>query len=260
MKKNPTELWKEILKLQAYEHHCHSASDLKKTNKLGWAWRRILRVTQIIPPAKLFELGSGGGRNLVALALKGFPIHGIDVSPNVVERAKHFIQEVKEFQAIKATIEVADILEYETQETYDMCFHVGVVEHFLEDGIRQSIWKKLYDFTKPGGWIVSIVPCGMHIMRNMIRTRGLAGYQIPEIDYSCGLHRKEFIKIGLSPVIIKPHNFFGFLNCHPNYLLSKFIAPMLIIFGNLLLPQFPIKEKIKEKLAHTILACGRRPE
>lgn len=255
-----SEAWKQALSLQqvAYKHHCYSVKDLKKIKKYRRVWQRILKVTNLQPSSRIFELGCGGGFQLGALAVNGFEVYGIDVSQDVAGRAKNYLKEISSFQSIKATVEVADIFKYQDSNMYDMCFHFGVVEHFLELPQRQIIWNKLYDLTKPGGWIVSVVPCGLHFMRKMVREKGLGGYEVPEIDYSCYSHRQEFEDLNLSPIYTLTHNYFSFLFTHPSELVSKLIAPSLFITGNTLLPYLPIPEKVKERYAQTIIVIGKK--
>jgi len=207
----------------------------------------------------LFELGCGGGIHLAQLALNGFEVHGIDVSDAVAARAQNYLEEVSKFQLIRASVAVANIFEYQSSDSYDMCFHFGVVEHFLELSQRQQIWNKLYSLTKPGGWIVSVVPCGQHLMRGMVRERNLAGYNIPEIDYSCVSHRGEFANLGLQPIYAVPHNYFSFLSAHPSRMISKIIHPMSFVLGNMIIPLVPLPEDIKEVWAHTLIVIGRKP-
>ncbi|OYE02382.1 class I SAM-dependent methyltransferase [Nostoc sp. 'Peltigera membranacea cyanobiont' 232] len=253
-----SEAWKQELDHEGYEHHCYSAEDLRKIKRLGRVWQKILQITQLTSPDRLFELGCGGGIHLSKLALNGFEVHGIDVSNGVVARAQNYLEEVSKFQPIKASVEVANIFDYQSSESYDMCFHVGVIEHFLELSQRQQIWDKLYSLTKPGGWIVSVVPCGKHFMRKMIRDKGIGGYNIPEIDYSCASHRKEFEHIGLTSIHTLSHNYFSFLAAHPSRLISQILYPLLFIGGNILMPHIPLSESVKERCAASLIVIGKK--
>ncbi len=253
------EAWKQAFEQGGYEHHCCSWKEIKKIKRLGRVWKKILHLTQIQPSAHLFELGSGGGRYLVQLALNGFETHGIDISEIAVANTQNYFREVNQFQRISTTVEVANIMDYSSAKLYDMCFHVGVLEHFLEASERQQIWKNMYELTRPGGWIVSVVPCGQHFMRKMIREQGLAGYNIPEIDYSCDLHRYEFQNLGLESIDVVPHNYFAFLSAHPIPFVSKVIFPFLFIVGNVCMPYLPVSVKVKERCAHVLIAIGRKP-
>ena len=251
--------WEKALESEGYESYCQSKDDLKKIKSFGRVWQTILRVTKFSPPDRLFELGCGGGIHLANLAVNGFEVHGIDVSAAVASRANNYLEEVRKFQPIKASVEVANIFDYESDDRYDMCFHFGVVEHFLESSQRQEIWDKLYSLTKPGGWIVSVVPCGQHIMRKLVREKGLGGYNVPEIDYSCSLHKTEFEHISLKSIRTIPHNYFSFLAAHPSFFVSKIMRPIFFILGNLILPYIPLPDNLKEKYAQSLIVIGRKP-
>ena len=254
-----SEAWKQALKDGGYNHHCRSAEDIERIKRMGRVWQKILQITKLTPPARLFELGCGGGIHLAQLALNGFEVHGIDVSDAVAARTQNYLQEVAGFLPIRASVEVANIFDYQSSDAYDMCFHFGVVEHFLELLQRQQVWKKMYSLTKPGGWIVSVVSCGQHLMRKMVRAKGLAGYNIPEIDYSCKLHRSEFEELGLNPIYAVPHNYFSFLSAHPSRAVSKVLYPLSFIVGNVFMPYLPMTEEIKERYAHTLIVMGMKP-
>jgi SAM-dependent methyltransferase len=254
---NAAEAWKKELQQEGYEHHCHNVTEMEEIRRLNRTWKKILKLTKLHPHASVFELGCGGGHELAKLAVWGYEVYGIDISLEVIVRAKHYLKEVDNYYAIKANVEVGDIFEYESPSTYDMCFHVGVIEHYLETGERQTIWGKLYDLTKPGGWIVSVVPCGHHFMRKTMREKGLGGYNIPEIDYSIRLHKEEFEQIGLNPIYAQPHSYFGFFSMSSN-IISKFIYYNLYLLGNIVIPYLPINNNIKEKYASSLIIIGQK--
>jgi 2-polyprenyl-3-methyl-5-hydroxy-6-metoxy-1,4-benzoquinol methylase len=260
---DPSEAWKALLTEQgAYQHACSSPQDFKAIRSLGLAWRRILRVVRPPRGARMFELGCGGGKHLATLAANGYVTHGVDVSPEVVERAESYLASVRRFGDIQATAEVANFLEYAVDDqrgSYDVCFHAGVVEHFLDPAQRALIWRKMAALTKPGGAVVSLVPCGAHILRPRIREHHLVGYNVPEIDYSCDLHTREFTAAGLVHITAMAHNFFAFLPAHPSALLRGPLARPLFLAGNATLPWLPLPDTWKERYASTLLVVGRVP-
>jgi len=257
---NASNKWIEALKDVGYEHHCHSHQDLARIKRLGRIWQETIKRTQIKPPATAFELGCGGGLHLAALAVNGFQVHGIDVSPQVVDRCQTYLNEVSQFAVtpISATVENADIFEYETTSKYDLTYHFGVIEHFLELSERMIVWKKLYELTKPGGWMISVVPNGSHFWREYIRQNNLCGYHIPEIDYSVKLHQQEFLDSGLVEVIAIPWNYFGFAEGIVKGQFNKGLAKIVHLSSNLLIPLIPVPNTTKEKFAHGLLVLGRK--
>lgn len=258
---NTSSKWVENLKYEGYEHHCNSQQDLASIKKLGRIWKETLRRTGIKPQSKMFELGCGGGKYLAALAVNGFDVHGIDVSPEVVERCQNYLYEVSTFAdtSILATAEKADIFEYNSSEQYDLTYHFGVVEHFLEVSERMMIWKKLYDLTKPGGWVMSAVPNGSHLWREYIQKNNFCGYNIPEINYSVAIHEKELLDSGFVNVTAIPWNYFAFAEGIVQGRIKKAIAKIIYLTSNLVIPVVPLPRTYKEKFAHTLLVIGKKP-
>jgi SAM-dependent methyltransferase len=259
---DPGQAWRLLLNEPGqYEHHCRTPEEFRQTQRLGLVWRRVLNATSLRPPAHVFELGCGGGKHLAQLALGGYSVHGLDISSAVVERARQFMLEVSQFQAISSSVEQGNILEYDTSAragSFDMSFHVGVVEHFLDARDRATIWCKLVALTRPGGWVVSVVPCGMHFLRTRVRKERLLGYNVPEIDYGSELHTAEFERAGLRDIVCFPHNYLGFLAAHPSKLLSGVGRAPLHLIANVLGPLAPLPARLKERAAAALIVCGRK--
>jgi 2-polyprenyl-3-methyl-5-hydroxy-6-metoxy-1,4-benzoquinol methylase len=260
---DPSEAWRALLQSpDLYDHRCASKSDLRRIKRLGFVWWRILRAARLRPGARVFEMGCGGGKHLASLASNGFVVDGVDVSPDVVDRARIYLSSVAKFCSLEARVEVANFLEYDATAraaTYDLCFHAGVVEHFLDAEQRALIWSKLATMTRPGGWVVSIVPCGKHVLRERCRRERLMGYNVPEIDYGCALHEQELRSAGLTRVKCMAHNFLAFLPAHPNPVLAGRARKILILGANATLPWLRVPEDWKERLASTLIVMGQRP-
>ncbi|MEY4514870.1 MAG: hypothetical protein RLZZ450_6992 [Pseudomonadota bacterium] len=260
---DPGQAWRALLEEPGqYEHHCRTKQEFRQTKRLGLVWRRVLSATRLRPPARVFELGCGGGKHLAGLAVAGYSVHGVDIAPAVVERARHYLDEVNVHRLIAATVEQGNILTYDTASragSFDMCFHVGVVEHFLSATDRSLIWQKLVELTAPGGWVVSVVPCGMHFLRQRVRTERLLGYNVPEIDYSCATHTLEFQSAGLAEVVCLPHNFLGFLSAHPVAWLRGPARLPLYAAANVLGPLLPLPNSVKERSAGSLIVLARKP-
>ena len=253
-----TREWAGRKNIPGSEKHCRSEDDLHRLERMGRAWRLILRTTGLRPPARTFEAGCGHGDQLATLALNGFDAHGIDVADVVLNGAENFLREIDRFRLIKFEVGVGDVFDYKSEAQYDLTYHFGVVEHFQKQEQRDKFWKKLVELTKPNGWVVSVVPCGQHPMRARVRKEKLAGYDVREIDYSGRLHVEEFERAGLRSIRIVPFNYFWFLAAHPSRLISKFLYPILYLPGNAILPVLPMPLHLKDRLAHTLIAFGRK--
>lgn len=263
MSYDPGAQWSTNLKEGGYVHHCHSERDLHRIMRLGSAWRRIFRYTRLRPPASAFEVGCGGGDKLAALALNGFSVAGIDVSSDVLNRARAYFAEIEAVRksALDATLIEGDIFSFAGSGTFDLVYHFGVVEHYLDDERRRSFWARSVSLASPNGWIVSVVPCGSHLMRRRMREQELLGYQnrLAEIDYSTASHAAEFQAVGLQNTRVLPHNYFFFLSGHPNVWVRRLLFPLMFGLGNALLPWLPLPVTVKERFAHTLIAIGQVP-
>lgn len=259
---DPSEAWRALLEHPGgYEHHCSSQEDFQRLRRLGFAWTRVLRIAKLSPGDRVFEFGCGGGKHLALLASRGFEVHGVDVSPAVTERAKSYLASVARFAPIRASVEHADFLEYDVRPragSFAMSFHAGVVEHFLEPEQRALIWEKMVALVRPGGWVVSMVPGGKHVLRERIRRERLSGYDVPEIDYGCELHTREFEAAGLADIACMAHNFFSFLPAHQSKIVSGLLSGPTRLLSNATLPWLPLPETWKERFAGTLLVVGRK--
>lgn len=260
MKQAASILWKEKLRDGGYAHSCASSEDVRKIRKMSRVWRKALAHTGLRPPARLLEIGCGGGIHLAALALNGFEVQGIDISPEVVDRCNEYFRAVRQQTGtnLSAQVRVADVFSYESNDRYDMTYHFGVVEHFLELEERMEIWKRMSRATRKNGWVMSVVPNGSHYWRARVRRERLCGYDIPEVDYSVEMHEEEFRRAGLRDVIAIPWNYFGFLAGIYNGAIERNLSRPLFMASNIFLPVLPIPRKMKERFAHSLIVFGRK--
>ena len=263
MARTPAEQWAVNLTEGGYDNHCRDAADLRRIARLGWAWRRILDATGLAAPATAFEIGCGGGGQVASLAVNGFTVRGIDISPDVLDRARRYLGEIGAVSGRPLDVELVqgDFLDMPAAHRFDLVYHFGVVEHYLQPADRAAFWAKAAALTAPGGWVASVVPCGRHVMRRMVRDRELCGYQhrLAEIDYSTASHAAEFAGAGLIDIRVLPHGYFFFLSGHPDRRVRRFAFPPLFALGNAVLPWAPLPASLKERFAHTLIAVGRRP-
>ncbi|NWB99590.1 class I SAM-dependent methyltransferase [Pseudomonas gingeri] len=98
-------------------------------------------------PGQALELGCGDGRNLTALARKGYSLSGVDMVDSTVQSRKHnpWLRELN-FQQ-------ADILTYiPAKETYNVLVCSEVL-HFFTQSELQQVMPKIISAVKPGGYI-----------------------------------------------------------------------------------------------------------
>lgn len=260
--KKTGELWRKALKEDGvYEHHAPGPKGVADAKRFSRIWKRVLgKLGKDRFPESVFEFGCGGGKHLSAFAFAGSRCVGLDVSNEVLRRAEVYKKELEGSSGQKLDMNFVnkDFFDFQTEEKFDLVFHVGVLEHFLEEETRMAALRKMFEITKPGGYVVSIVPSGMHPLRKKMRTEGLGGYDIPEIDYSDDIMRREFESCGSSKTIIMPHSMFG------HFLITKESALVRILkkiayLGFQIIPPQIMPKKFSLKKGFTLIGIAEKP-
>lgn len=209
-----TRLWEQTLGDDSYREYAKSVSDVARHSAFSRAWKRIVKHSGLssIEQLSVLEIGCGGGKHLAPFALRGASVRGIDCSQAVISNARNFFFDLARLSGrqLKSDFIRSDFFEYAGDEQYDLVFHVGVIEHFLEEADRLEFLRRMICATKQGGLIVSIVPNGMHPMREVMKRECLGGYVIPEIDYSPSRMTAECSSVGLNGTVLA-HNLFDHL-------------------------------------------------
>lgn len=96
-----------------------------------------------VPPGRALDVAMGEGRNAVFLATKKFDVLGVDLSSVAIRKARRLARENK----VKIQVEQADLNGYQVpSRAFDL---VVQIDFFLP-----SLFPKLLEGVKPGGWIV----------------------------------------------------------------------------------------------------------
>jgi len=206
--------WRDAYSRSNYDFRLNNKS-VKTRKTWSRSWRRIMRQMSLTCSSELcaFEVGCGTAEHLVKLALNGWRCVGIDVSEIALRHALDLTNHISEQCGRPLPIELknGDFLAYSDIRRFDLVFQWGVVEHFLDVSERTLALRKMFELTKPGGYVVSVVPNGTHPLRSIQRSRGLGGYEIAEIDYSCESLTHEMESAGGCEVVVLPHDLFGYL-------------------------------------------------
>jgi SAM-dependent methyltransferase len=260
--KGVSEQWERALRADAY---AHSETDITfdKVMATPRVWRRIFAIIRLRYRRRqgrsALEVGVGGGKHLVMLAAQGWRGLGIDVSVSVLARAREFAAAAARCVGRPLDIRLvhADLFEYKIDERFDMVYHVGVIEHFLEAATRLAFLRKMFELAKPGGYVVSVVPSGMHPRREWLRREKVSGYDIPEVDYSPDLMRMEFTACGAEDIRIIPHNLFGYLLTDHDRS-GKRLAKKVFFYGIQLIPVFCFSRCFSFRHSYSIVGAGRK--
>jgi tellurite methyltransferase len=106
----------------------------------------VKKAAKLLPPnSKILDLAVGEGRHALYFAKKGHAVVGVDVSQENFEEIEEKVKEGK--------IELVqkDILEYETEEKYDLVICTGLLHFFAERQVKMII-QKMKKWTKKGGY------------------------------------------------------------------------------------------------------------
>ena len=256
--------WQNELKSAGYEPPAMSLTLILKFIFLSRSWRRILKNTglKLADMNSVLEFGCGGGAQLVPLFANGLSCVGIDCSKEVLFRAQQYsdlLIKRRFFRNRKGCIKFIceDFLNYNPNKLFDMTFQFGVLEHYLDDQERITYLQKMFNLTKPDGFVVSYVPNGEHPFRSKQKTLGLGGYKIPEIDYSVELAVEEMLKCGAKSVQVLTHDLMGYLKVKSGTNIEKIINWMIYLFWQLPIFQ-ALPLSIRQRHAFWLIVIGKK--
>ncbi|HNX81529.1 MAG TPA: class I SAM-dependent methyltransferase [Candidatus Omnitrophota bacterium] len=103
-----------------------------------------------LPPKKILEGGCGTGKYVLTYWKKGYDIHGVDFSPQTIER-------IKKTFGNDTPVSLANITALPFSDGYFDCYYSGgVIEHF-EQGPEQAL-REARRVLKKGGMLLATVP------------------------------------------------------------------------------------------------------
>jgi SAM-dependent methyltransferase len=108
---------------------------------VGWLVER-----GALPGAQLLDAGCGTGRYSVELARRGYAVHGVDASADLINVANLSVHEERG----SLSFAVGDILE-RPADRYDAILCRGVLNDFIEDVDRASVLGAFSRALRPGG-------------------------------------------------------------------------------------------------------------
>jgi SAM-dependent methyltransferase len=102
----------------------------------------------VFPGARLLDAGCGTGRYADELARRGYIVHGIDLSPELVDVA---MQSINGRETL--SFAVGNILTLPTAR-YDAILCRGVLNDFVDDNQRQGVFGAFAQALRPGGVLI----------------------------------------------------------------------------------------------------------
>jgi 2-polyprenyl-3-methyl-5-hydroxy-6-metoxy-1,4-benzoquinol methylase len=99
---------------------------------------------------RVLDLGCGQGRDALLIARKGHYVLGVDIS------ATGIAQTLEDARKEGLTVEgvVADIVQFEPSEAYDVILLDRVLHMLKDDHDRTAVLERVCHHTKPGGFVL----------------------------------------------------------------------------------------------------------
>jgi len=107
----------------------------------------IEETCNLSPPARILDLGCGGGDQARVFAAKGYQVLGIDVAPSLVEFAKNQFGKA----GLEGEFVVGDMREIEYCSEFDLCTILSGTFGFFSDDENQELLDSLCRALVPGG-------------------------------------------------------------------------------------------------------------
>ena len=100
----------------------------------------------VLPGAEVLDAGCGTGRYGRELARRGYRVHGIDLSPELIGEAKRSLDRTSN----AVSLEVGDILALQAAR-YDAILCRGVLNDFVDDDLREAVFTTFARALRPAG-------------------------------------------------------------------------------------------------------------
>lgn len=230
---------------------------LQREIRISRTWKRIFRELTDSPLRSVLEAGCGAGSQLIPLAWKGCTSVGIDCSYTTLDRCREKVRLIREMtgKQLPLFLICGDFFEISLKARYSLVFHRGVAEHFLDRTDRLLFIKKMFEHAEKNGYVISIVPSGIHHYRSRFKEERLGGYNIPEIDYSPVWLTEEAKNCGADRVIVLPHNIMGYLLYLPGNKMTRLIYKIVYLFLQVI-PMWFLKESFKQRHAYSFICIA----
>jgi SAM-dependent methyltransferase len=97
----------------------------------------------------IVDAGCGTGRYAVELVKRGFRVWGVDRSADLIAVARN-----RETSTNLPTFVVADLLDASFPQPFDAVLCRGVLNDFVDDGDRASVFRRFASWLRPGGILI----------------------------------------------------------------------------------------------------------
>ncbi len=137
---------------ETYNENINSVLGLMNSAWFTNVWERVK--PKIEKHTKVLEVGSGGGKWSATFALFGCCVTVVDNMPAMLKKVEENFPTFK----MEFIFDDARTLEKIPDETYDLVFSDGLIEHFLDDNVRKKVLQNLFAKVKKGGTLCYTIP------------------------------------------------------------------------------------------------------
>ena len=103
----------------------------------------------VLPGAELLDAGCGTGRHAAELARRGYVVHGIDLSPELIDVAR----QASDGERVSVSFAIGDIKMLPTHR-FDAILCRGVLNDFVEEKDRKAVFATFAKALRPGGMLI----------------------------------------------------------------------------------------------------------
>jgi SAM-dependent methyltransferase len=225
--------------------------------------RRFMRSPYVQLPSRyaalgdgktVLEAGCGAGKFSLCFAIAGCHAIALDLSPEITRNVADFRRQAANVWGKLAMGIVRGNIEFLNfaDNSFDMTFNEGVVEHWLNDTERLAVLAEMTRVTKHGGTVCIIVPNGRHPFLPFWM-KHMPAYQVtpPMTDYTTGRLANDLAKSGLSQIETDGIYPWHSVDQFPDYRALK-------LAGGLLQRTLPLPRRLREHWGVNIIAMGRK--
>jgi 2-polyprenyl-3-methyl-5-hydroxy-6-metoxy-1,4-benzoquinol methylase len=121
---------------------------LRKDMYQRFEW--VMRKADDLRPATVCDVGCGSGRFVSSLAKRGAQVTGIDFAPQMLTLARQLTE--REGVASRCKFELTDVLDWKTDETFDIVIAIGFWDYVADPLPRLKVIRSLTKQTFLSAW------------------------------------------------------------------------------------------------------------
>ena len=217
--------------------------------------RLLVRAAGLRGTERVLEAGCGSGKFSAALALHGCRVTALDYSPRVVDSVGRLKQHAEalfgslDLTAVRGNVEALEL----PDETYDLAFNAGVVEHWLDRAQRLAVLREMLRVTRRGGTVLVMVPHTGHLLHRWWSLTKYPGYNCPPMTrYTARTLRADLAAAGCVDVQCDGLEPYNSLSQWPNWWPLRKLTALC----NRVLPQ---PRWLRRTFGVHLAAWGRKP-